>query len=144
MSVPQLPSEPPAKFAVIVFGFESRTQGANRFSPWVCNTIIDENFGNRNLFVPDVIKKGLSFIWMRDGQSLKHRERAIDMVRLHDPEYVVVAVFPVKPERFLRWRQKPHSDENYDYGILIPEDPSASHYVLYRHGLVGVTKGFMW
>lgn len=144
MSVPHLPSQAPNKFAVIVFGFESKTHGANRFSPWVCNTIIDENFENRNLFVPDVIEKGLSFIWMRDGQSLKHRKRAIDMVRKHGPDYTIVAVFPVKPERFPRWRQKPHSNESYDYGILVPEDPSASHYVLYREGQVGITKGFMW
>lgn len=115
----------PAKVVLLVHGFRPRKEVLSKFSPpgWTFNTVVDNEFESRRLFVPDLLKEGRSFIWFCDGKSKLHRQRQVQQVRTYGSEdYMAFVLIKETPEQFPRYRQKPKGDEGADITWIVPDN----------------------
>jgi len=137
--------EQPPKVVLLVHGYRPRRDALARFVPtgWSLNTVVDDEFDNRKLYVPDVLGAGTSFIWFVPGKAVTHREKAAEFVRKYGTDYQVFAICPKVPELFDRWRQKPHGDRFADVLWIVPE-PEATNWMMYdRTGKISPYKGWL-
>jgi len=138
--------EQPPKVVLLVHGYRPRRDALARFVPpgWSLKYVVDREFESRNLYTPDLLAAGESYMEFVEGKAHSHRVRAAEFVRKYGgPEYKVFAICPSKPEAFDRWRQKPHKDKAADVLWIVPPSGSENWMMYPKEGKLSPYKGWL-